>query len=70
MHYLRPDAKSQVTIQYSDNNIPERIDTIVISTQHDDFDEESKMLSKIKYDVINILIERVEKYQIILLLVR
>jgi S-adenosylmethionine synthetase len=61
MHYLRPDAKSQVTIQYSDNNIPERIDTIVISTQHDDFDEESKMLSKIKYDVINILIERVKK---------
>ena len=61
MHYLRPDAKSQVTIQYTDNNIPERIDTIVISTQHDDFDEESKMLSKIKSDVINILIERVKK---------
>ena len=61
MHYLRPDAKSQVTIQYSDNNTPERIDTIVISTQHDDFDEESKMLSKIKSDVINILIERVKK---------
>lgn len=61
MHYLRPDAKSQVTIQYSDNNIPERIDTIVISTQHDDFDEESKMLSKIKNDVINILIERIKK---------
>ena len=61
MHYLRPDAKSQVTIQYSDNNIPERIDTIVISTQHDDFDEESKMLSKIKSDVINILIERVKR---------
>jgi S-adenosylmethionine synthetase len=61
MHYLRPDAKSQVTIQYSDNNIPERIDTIVISTQHDDFDEESKMLSKIKSDVINILIERIKK---------
>tara|TARA_Y100000385_G_scaffold271498_1_gene311511 strand:- start:2883 stop:4145 length:1263 start_codon:yes stop_codon:yes gene_type:complete len=60
MHYLRPDAKSQVTIQYSDNNVPERIDTIVISTQHDDFDEESKMLSKIKADVINILIERVK----------
>lgn len=60
MHYLRPDAKSQVTIQYSDNNIPERIDTIVISTQHDDFNEESKMLSKIKSDVINILIERVK----------
>ena len=61
MYYLRPDAKSQVTIQYSDNNIPERIDTIVISTQHDDFDEESKMLSKIKSDVINILIKRVKK---------
>ena len=61
MHYLRPDAKSQVTIQYNDNNIPERIDTIVISTQHDDFDEESKMLSKIKSDIINILIERVKK---------
>tara|TARA_B100001093_G_scaffold302093_1_gene288132 strand:- start:4706 stop:5968 length:1263 start_codon:yes stop_codon:yes gene_type:complete len=61
MHYLRPDAKSQVTIQYSDNNIPERIDTIVISTQHDDFEEESKMLSKIKSDVINILIKRVKK---------
>jgi S-adenosylmethionine synthetase len=61
MHYLRPDAKSQVTIQYSDQNIPERIDTIVVSTQHDDFDQESKMLTKIKYDVINILIERVKK---------
>jgi S-adenosylmethionine synthetase len=61
MHYLRPDAKSQVTIQYSDNNIPERIDTIVISTQHDDFDEESVMLEKIKSDVINILVERVKK---------
>ena len=61
MHYLRPDAKSQVTIQYSDQNIPERIDTIVVSTQHDDFDQESKMLTKIKYDFINILIERVKK---------
>jgi S-adenosylmethionine synthetase len=61
MHYLRPDAKSQVTIQYSDDNIPERIDTIVISTQHDDFDEESKMLSKIRQDIINILVERVKK---------
>ena len=48
MHYLRPDAKSQVTIQYSDTNVPERIDTIVISTQHDDFDQEDKMLAKIK----------------------
>jgi len=61
MHYLRPDAKSQVTIQYSDSNIPERIDTIVISTQHDDFDEESIMLKKIKNDVISILVERVKK---------
>jgi len=61
MHYLRPDAKSQVTIQYSDQNIPERIDTIVVSTQHDDFDQESEMLAKIKDDVINILIERVKK---------
>jgi S-adenosylmethionine synthetase len=61
MHYLRPDAKSQVTIQYSDQHTPERIDTIVISTQHDDFDEEPKMLAKIESDVINILVERVKK---------
>ena len=61
MHYLRPDAKSQVTIQYSDNNIPERIDTIVISTQHDDFDEETRMLNKIKDDVKKILVERIKK---------
>jgi len=61
MHYLRPDAKSQVTIQYSDQHLPERIDTIVISTQHDDFDEESKMLAKIKNDIINILVERVKQ---------
>ncbi len=60
MDYLRPDAKSQVTIQYSDNNVPERIDTIVISTQHDEFGEESAMLAKIKNDVENILIERVK----------
>jgi len=60
MDYLRPDAKSQVTIQYSDNNIPERIDTIVISTQHDEFGEESVMLAKIKNDVVDILIERVK----------
>ena len=58
--YLRPDAKSQVTIQYSDDNIPERIDAIVISTQHDDFDpSEEVMLTKIKKDIINILIPRV-----------
>ena len=61
MDYLRPDAKSQVTIQYSDNNVPERIDTIVISTQHDDFDEETRMLNKIKNDVKKILVERIKK---------
>jgi S-adenosylmethionine synthetase len=59
--YLRPDAKSQVTIEYSDDNKPVRIDTIVISTQHDDFDEDEKMLAKIKDDMINILIPRVKK---------
>lgn len=58
--YLRPDAKSQVTIEYSDDNKPVRIDTIVISTQHDDFDAEGKMLAKIKEDIINILIPRVK----------
>ena len=61
MTYLRPDAKSQVTIQYSDAGIPERIDTIVVSTQHDEFDEDEKMLAKIKDDVINILIPRVKQ---------
>lgn len=60
INYLRPDAKSQVTIEYSDDNVPQRIDSIVISTQHDDFDEESKMLEKIKQDLINILIPRVK----------
>ena len=60
MPYLRPDSKSQVTIQYSDAGIPERIDTIVVSTQHDEFDEDEKMLAKIKEDVINILIPRVK----------
>jgi S-adenosylmethionine synthetase len=59
MTYLRPDSKSQVTLEYSDDNIPQRIDTIVVSTQHDDFDEDEKMLAKIKSDVINILIPRV-----------
>jgi S-adenosylmethionine synthetase len=59
--YLRPDAKSQVTIEYDDNNQPVRIDTIVISTQHDDFGKDSVMLKKIKDDVINILIPRVKK---------
>jgi len=57
--YLRPDAKSQVTIEYSEDNIPLRIDSIVLSTQHDDFDEEAKMLAKIKEDIIKILIPRV-----------
>ena len=61
MTYLRPDAKSQVTVQYSDQGIPERIDTIVVSTQHDEFDEDEKMLAKIKDDVINILIPRVKQ---------
>ena len=58
--YLRPDSKSQVTIEYSDDNKPIRIDTIVISTQHDDFGSEQEMLEKIKNDVINILIPRVK----------
>ena len=61
MTYLRPDSKSQVTIQYSDDNVPERIDTIVVSTQHDEFDEDEKMLAKIREDVINILIPRVKE---------
>lgn len=61
MTYLRPDSKSQVTIQYSDDNIPERIDTIVVSTQHDEFDEDEKMLANIREDVINILIPRVKQ---------
>ena len=59
MTYLRPDSKSQVTVQYSDAGIPERIDTIVVSTQHDEFDEDEPMLAKIKEDVINILMPRV-----------
>jgi S-adenosylmethionine synthetase len=59
--YLRPDAKSQVTIEYDDNHKPKRIDTIVISTQHDDFDTEENMLKKIKSDIINILIPRLKK---------
>lgn len=60
MTYLRPDAKSQVTIEYDDNNTPVRIDAIVVSTQHDDFDSEEKMLQQIKDDVIKILIPRVK----------
>jgi S-adenosylmethionine synthetase len=59
--YLRPDAKSQVTIEYDDNHQPIRIDSIVISTQHDDFDNDEAMLAKIKSDMINILIPRVQK---------
>ena len=61
MTYLRPDSKSQVTVQYSDNGVPERIDTIVVSTQHDEFDEDERMLAKIKDDVINILMPRVKQ---------
>ena len=67
MTYLRPDSKSQVTVEYSDDNIPQRIDTIVVSTQHDDFirdaqgnDDDEAMLAKIREDVINILIPRVK----------
>ena len=59
--YLRPDAKSQVTLEYNDDNKPSRIDTIVISTQHDDFDEETAMLAKIKSDLVGILIPRIIK---------
>jgi len=59
--YLRPDAKAQVTIEYSDDNIPQRIDSIVVSTQHDDFSEnDEEMLAKIKSDIIGILIPRVK----------
>jgi len=59
--YLRPDAKSQVTLEYDDNNKPVRIDAIVVSTQHDDFDDEPAMLAKIKKDIIEILVPRVVK---------
>ena len=61
MKYLRPDSKSQVTIEYSDDNKPIRIDSIVVSTQHDEFDKDAKMLAKIKEDVIKIVIPRVKK---------
>src|SRR5690554_1524345 len=57
--YLRPDSKSQVTIEYSDDNVPQRIDAIVISTQHDDFDNEVAMLAKIRKDMVETLIPRV-----------
>ncbi len=58
--YLRPDAKSQVTIEYSDSHVPQRIDTIVVSTQHDDFDTDEMMLAKIRKDIIEIAIPRVK----------
>lgn len=58
--YLRPDAKAQVTIEYSDDNVPQRIEAIVVSTQHDDFDEDEKMLAKIRKDIVEILIPRVQ----------
>ena len=60
MTYLRPDSKSQVTVEYDENNSPLRIDTIVVSTQHDEFDDDEKMLNRIREDVINILIPRVK----------
>jgi len=58
--YLRPDSKSQVTIEYSDDNIPQRIDAIVVSTQHDDFDNDDVMLAKIRKDIVDILIPRLK----------
>ncbi|HCT24491.1 MAG TPA: methionine adenosyltransferase [Chitinophagaceae bacterium] len=61
MKYLRPDAKSQVTIEYDDNNVPVRIDTIVVSTQHDDFGSDKQMLEQIRKDIIGIIIPRVKK---------
>uniref|UniRef100_UPI0040486E9C methionine adenosyltransferase n=1 Tax=Polaribacter sp. TaxID=1920175 RepID=UPI0040486E9C len=60
INYLRPDAKSQVTIEYSDDNVPQRIEAIVVSTQHDDFDEDEAMLNKIRTDIKEILIPRVK----------
>ena len=61
MNYLRPDAKAQVTLQYDDNNQPERIDTIVVSTQHDPFDNEQNMLDQIRRDIIKYVIPEVKK---------
>ena len=61
MTYLRPDAKSQVTVEYSDEGIPQRIDTIVVSTQHDEFASDEAMQQQIREDVINILIPRVKQ---------
>lgn len=60
MPYLRPDAKSQVTIEYSDDHVPQRIDTVVVSTQHDDFGDDATMLQTIRQDIINIVIPRVK----------
>ena len=61
MTYLRPDSKSQITVEYSDDNVPQRIDTIVVSTQHDEFDDDDdRMLARIKDDVLNILMPRVK----------
>jgi S-adenosylmethionine synthetase len=62
MTYLRPDSKSQVTIEYGEDNKPKKINTIVVSTQHDDFDEDERMLAKIKSDVIHILIPRAKAH--------
>lgn len=62
MTYLRPDSKSQVTIEYNDDHSPKRVHTIVVSTQHDDFDDDEPMLAKIKKDVIEILIPRVKAH--------
>lgn len=61
MKYLRPDSKAQVTIEYNDDNKPVRIDTIVVSTQHDEFDKEKAMLSTIKNDIINIIIPKLKE---------
>src|SRR5690606_1251547 len=58
--YLRPDSKAQVTLEYDDTHKPIRIDAIVVSTQHDDFDTEEAMLAKIKSDIVNILVPRVK----------
>jgi len=58
--YLRPDSKSQVTIEYSDDHVPQRIDSIVVSTQHDDFDDDEAMLAKIREDIISVVIPRVK----------
>ncbi|MCB0436986.1 MAG: methionine adenosyltransferase, partial [Mangrovimonas sp.] len=60
IRYLRPDSKSQVTIEYTDDNVPQRIDSIVVSTQHDPFDTDDNMLAKIRKDIVDILIPRVK----------